>query len=159
MWTPEYFVRYAPFPPSIEGVTLPNDDGSFDIYINAALSPARQADRLQHELRHIQADHFYRDTAPVAACEAEAEGKAPTPAAQTESPARRHIKNENSAAAERIRQHSAAAAAAPTPQQAEADTGKAGAADYFPGIPAGQMPHFDSPEAFLRYYLANVGAV
>lgn len=159
MWTPDYFVRYAPFPPSIEGVTLPNEDGSFDIYINAALSPERQADRLQHELRHIQADHFYRDTAPVAACEAEAEGIAAAPAEPSESPARQHIKSQNSAAAEQIRQHNAVAAAVSAPPQAETDTGNTGATEYFPGIPAGTLPHFDSPEAFLRYYLANVGAV
>jgi len=73
VWTPEYFVRRAPFPLSVEGVTLPNDDGSFDIYINALLPPEKQEERLQHELAHIRADHFYREEQSLAACEAEAE--------------------------------------------------------------------------------------
>ena len=55
------YVRLVPLPVKVEGVTLPNDDGSFDIYINARLSPARQQQTLEHELRHIRRDHFYLD--------------------------------------------------------------------------------------------------
>ena len=55
------FVRLVPLPARVEGVTLPNDDGSFDIYINARLSPARQQETLEHELRHIRHEHFYLD--------------------------------------------------------------------------------------------------
>ena len=36
------YVRLVSLPTRVEGVTLPNDDGSFDIYINSRLSPARQ---------------------------------------------------------------------------------------------------------------------
>ena len=35
MWTPEYFVRYVELPLKVDGVTIPNNDGTFDIYINA----------------------------------------------------------------------------------------------------------------------------
>ena len=71
----EYYVRQVPLPARVEGVTLPNDDGSFDIYINARLSPARQQETLEHELLHIRADHFYLDM-PVARMERQADGEA-----------------------------------------------------------------------------------
>ena len=69
------FVRLVPLPAKVEGVTLPNDDGSFDIYINARLSPARQQETLEHELRHIRHEHFYLDM-PVARMERQADGEA-----------------------------------------------------------------------------------
>lgn len=78
MWTPEYFVRIVELPPKIDGVTVPNDDGTFDIYINALLSEDRQVNRLEHEIRHICMDHFYEDMS-VAVCEAEANGGARAP--------------------------------------------------------------------------------
>ena len=71
----DYYVRQVPLPIRVEGVTLPNDDGSFDIYINARLSPARQQETLEHELRHIRADHFYLDM-PIERMERQADGEA-----------------------------------------------------------------------------------
>ena len=55
------YVRLIALPAKVEGVTLPNDDGSFDIYINSRLSPVRQQETLEHELRHIRHEHFYLD--------------------------------------------------------------------------------------------------
>ena len=69
------YVRLIPLPVKVEGVTLPNDDGSFDIYINARLSPARRQETLEHELRHIRRGHFEADM-PVARMERQAEGEA-----------------------------------------------------------------------------------
>lgn len=69
------FVRLVPLPAKVEGVTLPNDDGSFDIYINARLSPARQQETLEHELRHIRHEHFYLDM-PIDRMERQADGEA-----------------------------------------------------------------------------------
>lgn len=74
MWTPDYFVRLLDLPAAVLGVTVPNTDGSFDIYINRRLSPQRQRDCLRHELSHIRRDHFYKGS-PVPLLEAEAEGK------------------------------------------------------------------------------------
>ena len=65
-----YFVRLLPLPPSVEGV-VPNDDGTYDIYINANLPVGRQAAVLAHEVAHIKKDHLY-DERPVWANEAEA---------------------------------------------------------------------------------------
>ena len=56
-------------------MTLPNDDGSFDIYINSRLSPLRQQETLEHELRHIRHEHFYLDM-DIARMERQADGEA-----------------------------------------------------------------------------------
>ena len=69
------YIRLVPLPVKVEGVTLPNDDGSFDVYINSRLSPARQQETLEHELRHIRQEHFYLDL-PVEAAERQADGEA-----------------------------------------------------------------------------------
>lgn len=69
MRIPDYYVRFVDFPPTVLGATLPNDDGTFSVYINARLG-----DDARRELEHMARDHFYRD-APVAAQEAEARGE------------------------------------------------------------------------------------
>lgn len=88
MWEPDYFVRYLPFPSRVGAVVIPNDDGSFDIYISSQLTEEAQALRLEHELKHIREDHFYREI-PVLVAEAEAQGRpAPVlpPPVQTPTP-------------------------------------------------------------------------
>ena len=74
MRIPDYFVRLVELPPSVLGATLPNDDGTFSIYINSRLGDAARRETLQHELEHMARDHFYR-SAPIAAQEAEASGR------------------------------------------------------------------------------------
>lgn len=81
MWTPDYFVRMIDLPRTVNGVTLPNDDGSFDVFINSALPEEEQKEALEHEIEHIRQDHFYNDIKSVAQIEAEAE-KAPQPEPQ-----------------------------------------------------------------------------
>ena len=71
----ETYVRLVPLPVKVEGVTLPNEDGSFDVYINSRLSPARQQETLEHELRHIRQEHFYLDL-PIERMERQADGEA-----------------------------------------------------------------------------------
>ena len=71
---PETYVRFVSLPIKVEGVTIPNDDGSFDIYINDRLSPARQQETLEHEMRHIRGEHFYLDM-PVSRMERQADGE------------------------------------------------------------------------------------
>lgn len=55
------FVRMVALPETIPAVTIPNDDGTFDIYINAVLPELLQNRALEHELRHIHLDHFYNE--------------------------------------------------------------------------------------------------
>ena len=70
----DYTVRLVALPRSVEGVTVPNDDGSFDIYINSRLSEGRRQSVLEHELRHIRLEHFYLDM-PVELMERQADGE------------------------------------------------------------------------------------
>lgn len=58
------FVRLVTFPVSVRAVTIPNDDGTFDIYINDVLPEELRQAALEHELKHIRKDHFY-DCNPV----------------------------------------------------------------------------------------------
>lgn len=68
------FVRLIRFPnDKVRAVTLPNDDGTFDIYINSRLPEELQQKALDHELKHIQKDHFYNED-PVWVNEEEANG-------------------------------------------------------------------------------------
>lgn len=55
------FVRYISLPESVPAVVLPNDDGTYDIYINSALPEEIQRRALDHELRHIHKDHLYNE--------------------------------------------------------------------------------------------------
>lgn len=55
----EYFVRYIPLPRHVEGVTVPNDDGTYSVYINSTLPECVQMAVLQHELNHIRMNHLY----------------------------------------------------------------------------------------------------
>ena len=77
MWKPDYFVRYVDFPVTVKGVTIPNDDGTFDIYINSVLCEEQQRECLEHELCHICKDHFYTDVKPIREVEREASGNRP----------------------------------------------------------------------------------
>ena len=77
MWTPAYYVRLVPLPLTVDGVTLPNDDGNFDIYINSCHTKEHQEETLAHELNHIRKEHFYNDTKPIRTVEQEADGVAP----------------------------------------------------------------------------------
>ena len=70
----DYYLRLVELPRKVEGVTVPNDDGSFDIYINSLLSPQRRREVLEHELAHIRREHFYLDM-PISLMERQAEGE------------------------------------------------------------------------------------
>ena len=80
MRVPDYYVRLIELPPTVLGATLPNDDGTFSVYINSRLSDEARRETLLHELEHMARDHFYKSE-PIAAQEAEASG-APCPAAE-----------------------------------------------------------------------------
>ncbi len=55
-------IRYLDFPNrSVKAVTFPNDDGSFDIYLNTLYPEPALEDALRHELEHIRRGHFYSD--------------------------------------------------------------------------------------------------
>ena len=70
----DYFVRLIELPIKVEGVTVPNSDGSFSVYINALLSEVKRGEVLRHELRHIASEHFYTEM-PVEYMERQACGE------------------------------------------------------------------------------------
>lgn len=67
----DIFVRYIELPIRVNAVTLPDEDGNYNVYINARLSMEAQAEAYEHELYHIRHGHIYNYT-PVADCEKEA---------------------------------------------------------------------------------------
>ena len=80
----DVFVREIPMLPHIRGVTVPNDDGTFSIYINASLSAEARREALEHEIYHIRHDHLYQSELHVSSCEnvaaaRPAEESSPTP--------------------------------------------------------------------------------
>lgn len=70
----DYFVRLVELPRRVEGITVPNNDGSFSVYINSLLSSEQRQRVLTHELEHIEKEHFYIDI-PVERMERQAEGE------------------------------------------------------------------------------------
>ena len=70
----DYYVRLVALPLRVEGVTVPNSDGSFSVYINSALPEERRAQVLEHELRHLKQEHFYLDL-PLSRMERQADGE------------------------------------------------------------------------------------
>ncbi len=82
------YIRRLPFPNrSVKAATFPNDDGTFDVYLNTLYPESVQQEALAHELRHIELGHFYSD-APIGLKELEADAAAPpaSGAAQREVP-------------------------------------------------------------------------
>ena len=66
-------IRMVELPMCVEAVTHPFEDGTFDIYVNSQISPCKQLEALNHELNHIEKDHFYNECADIAYIEAEAD--------------------------------------------------------------------------------------
>ena len=67
----EIFIRGLELPPTINGVTVLDADGNYNVYINTALGYNAQRKAARHELAHIRKDHFY-DFNPVIHNELEA---------------------------------------------------------------------------------------
>ena len=66
-------LRLAPLPARVNAVTVVDDNGDFNIYVNEQLSIEEQRRAYKHELEHIRQNHLFINT-PVEECEAEAEG-------------------------------------------------------------------------------------
>lgn len=55
----EYCVRYVELPLAVNGLTVLDADGFYNIYINAAHTREKQAQTLRHELRHVRRGDFF----------------------------------------------------------------------------------------------------
>lgn len=58
----EIFVRLVEsLPSTVQGFTIADEDGNYNVYINAKLSCEQQKDVYRHEVEHIQGNDFCRD--------------------------------------------------------------------------------------------------
>ena len=60
----EYRVRLVDLPSKVDGMVSVDDDGFYNIYLNARLTRERQRKALRHELDHIAEDDLY-NTRPI----------------------------------------------------------------------------------------------
>ena len=67
----DVYIRFVPLPITVEGSVIPNDDCTFDVYINSNLCRKKQEAAIDHELNHIKKDHLW-DLRPVYLIEGEA---------------------------------------------------------------------------------------
>ena len=68
----EYRIHLLPFPPAVLAAVVALDDGTYDVFLNDALSLDLQRKALRHELRHIDKGHLYNDILTVEDMEKEA---------------------------------------------------------------------------------------
>lgn len=59
----DFFVRIVDFPRGVQphGMVMPNDDGTFSVFLDARVSRERQKQLCDHEFEHIKNDDFYND--------------------------------------------------------------------------------------------------
>lgn len=56
----DFVIRYLNnIPDTVNGFTVPSEDGFYNIYINPRLSSFMQTKTILHEIRHIQRNDFY----------------------------------------------------------------------------------------------------
>lgn len=69
----DYFLHYAQFPNRANpSAVFPNDDGTYDIYLNTLYSMGELQIWLEHELRHLTKNHLYSNQ-PIRAIEIQAD--------------------------------------------------------------------------------------
>mgnify|MGYP000845306567 CR=1 FL=1 len=56
----DYYIRYIDLPYRVKGVTVMDEEGFFNVYINARLSYDCQQKAIKHELTHIARGDFFR---------------------------------------------------------------------------------------------------
>lgn len=56
----DIFIReLVELPYTVKGVTVKDENGDFNIYINSNLCPYERDAALKHEITHIKKDHLY----------------------------------------------------------------------------------------------------
>ena len=70
----DIFCRIIELPIKINAVTVIDNEGNYNIYVNALLSAEAQKEAFKHEKRHIVKKHFYSHK-PIEECENEAKNK------------------------------------------------------------------------------------
>ena len=54
----DVFLRYIPLPHTVKGLTVQDEAGDYNIYLNARLTYEAHTETLQHELQHIDNNDF-----------------------------------------------------------------------------------------------------
>lgn len=65
------FLRLASMPMTVKGVTIPDAEGDYTVFINDALCPETRKRVIEHEMAHIRQNHF-SDTLTVEDAERDA---------------------------------------------------------------------------------------
>ncbi|HBQ87199.1 MAG TPA: hypothetical protein DD811_12095 [Syntrophomonas sp.] len=55
------FLRYISLPSTVKGLTVQDESGDYNIYVNARLTHEANQQTLQHEIQHIANNDFSRD--------------------------------------------------------------------------------------------------
>lgn len=64
-------IRIVDMPLSLRGATVKDENGDYNMYLNARLSDEERGKAYRHEIEHIRQGHFYQER-PVADLEREA---------------------------------------------------------------------------------------
>ncbi|MBP3796465.1 MAG: hypothetical protein J6I46_01645 [Ruminococcus sp.] len=65
----DYWVRYVSLPLKVHGMTVQDEDGFYNVYINSDQSEEVQRAAYDHELEHIKRHDFDRTDLPLEAVE------------------------------------------------------------------------------------------
>lgn len=63
-------IRMIDLPYKVDGFTVKDSEGDYNVYINARHSDGKRVETFRHELDHIKRGHFYRSE-PVSVLEYE----------------------------------------------------------------------------------------
>ncbi len=63
----DIFIRQAEFPSRVKAMTVMDENGDYNIYVNSALSHDQAKKAYLHELQHIDKKHFDQDISVVQA--------------------------------------------------------------------------------------------
>jgi hypothetical protein len=54
------YLRYISLPPTVKGLTVQDEEGDYNIYINARLTYEANLQTLMHEIKHIKNRDFHK---------------------------------------------------------------------------------------------------
>jgi hypothetical protein len=54
------YLRFVSLPPTIKGLTVQDETGDYNVYINSRLTHEANQQTLQHEIQHINTNDFQK---------------------------------------------------------------------------------------------------
>ena len=57
----DFFVRVLDLPPRVGGFCSPNEDGTYNVYLNSRKDRQHNIDSYFHEIDHIEGDDFWNE--------------------------------------------------------------------------------------------------